>query len=85
VFGSPWYILLSITAIIASALVWDRFFKQRPERRDGRRVRAHRTARDRDRPHRMRRGGLLPGRRMRAVVVDDDRRARPRARAERGE
>lgn len=34
--GSPWYILLSIAAIAASALVWDRFFKHRPERRDGR-------------------------------------------------
>jgi len=36
VLGSPWYILLSIAAIAASALVWDRFFKHRPERRDGR-------------------------------------------------
>ncbi|MEY3144134.1 MAG: hypothetical protein RLY21_2627 [Planctomycetota bacterium] len=36
VLGSPWYVLLSVGAIIASALVWDRFFKQRPERRDGR-------------------------------------------------
>jgi len=36
VLGSPWYILLSIGAIAASAVVWDQFFKRRPERRDGR-------------------------------------------------
>ena len=34
--GSPTYALLSIAAVVASALVWDRFFRRRAAPRDGR-------------------------------------------------
>ncbi len=37
-FGSPAYAILSLLAVIVSALVWDRFFKSRGGARDGRLV-----------------------------------------------